>query len=173
MGKPRQEDYPGGTTPSGELPYDHPKKKSIMQEPPISVGGNLKMKKVKEMLDQVFFDPEKVEEKINTTLNLLDVYLNEKCKKGHVEEDELNETENEIEHVPEEDPHEHLMQIKKDIAETKQLLSKLVEETEYQKFFKSMLDKYGVNSPAELDDEKKKEFFDAVDAGWKGENESD
>jgi len=45
------------------------------------------------------------------------------------------------------------------------------EENEYQKFFQSALKKFGVESPAELDDEKKKEFFDYVDANWKGDNE--
>jgi len=45
------------------------------------------------------------------------------------------------------------------------------EENEYQKFFQSALKKFGVESPAELDDAKKKEFFDYVDANWKGDNE--
>jgi len=38
---------------------------------------------------------------------------------------------------------------------------------EYGDFFMSLLKKYGVSSPAELDDEKKKEFFDEVQKGWK------
>jgi len=45
------------------------------------------------------------------------------------------------------------------------------EENEYQKFFKTTLQKFGVKSPAELEGEKKKEFFDAVDKGWKGNKE--
>jgi len=40
------------------------------------------------------------------------------------------------------------------------------ESAEYQAFFKSMLKKFGVSSPAELSDDKKKEFFAAVEAGW-------
>lgn len=40
------------------------------------------------------------------------------------------------------------------------------QSAEYQAFFKSMLKKFGVSSPAELDDAKKKEFFAAVEAGW-------
>lgn len=42
---------------------------------------------------------------------------------------------------------------------------------EYEKFFKAALKKFGVESPADLDDEKKKEFFNYVDANWKGDNE--
>jgi hypothetical protein len=40
---------------------------------------------------------------------------------------------------------------------------------EYEKFFKEKLDKYGVSSPADLSDDKKKEFFDEVDKEWTGE----
>ena len=44
---------------------------------------------------------------------------------------------------------------------------------EYQKFFQSVLKKFGIDSPAELDDKKKKEFFDYIDKNWEGENEED
>jgi hypothetical protein len=41
---------------------------------------------------------------------------------------------------------------------------KVVENSaEYKKFFDSALKKFGVTSPAELDDAKKKEFFDYID----------
>ena len=42
---------------------------------------------------------------------------------------------------------------------------------EYQKFVKTMLKKFGVKSPAELSPDKKKEFYDALDAGWEGDDE--
>ena len=41
----------------------------------------------------------------------------------------------------------------------------------YQKFFNSLLKKFGVNSPSELEGKKRKEFFNAVDKGWEGDNE--
>jgi len=44
---------------------------------------------------------------------------------------------------------------------------------EYQKFFNAALKKYGVSSPDDLDDEKKKDFFNYVDKNWSGENEAD
>jgi|TARA_Y100000034_G_scaffold31371_1_gene38380 hypothetical protein len=37
---------------------------------------------------------------------------------------------------------------------------------EYQKFFKSALKKFGVDSPDDLDEEEKKEFFNWVDKNW-------
>jgi len=41
----------------------------------------------------------------------------------------------------------------------------------YQKFFQGMLKKFGVKSPAELSGDKEKEFYDAIDAGWKADDE--
>ena len=48
----------------------------------------------------------------------------------------------------------------------------ITEET-YKEFFKKALDKFGVSSPDELEGDKKKEFFDYVDANWEGDNEED
>ena len=45
-------------------------------------------------------------------------------------------------------------------------------QEKYQKLFKALLAKFGVESPDELDDEKKKEFFNLVDKKHKGKNES-
>tara|TARA_R110002051_G_scaffold325807_1_gene431522 strand:+ start:5283 stop:5951 length:669 start_codon:yes stop_codon:yes gene_type:complete len=51
-----------------------------------------------------------------------------------------------------------------------------VEESEaqekYQKLFKALLAKFGVDSPADLDDDKKKEFFNLVDKKHKGVDEN-
>ncbi len=46
-------------------------------------------------------------------------------------------------------------------------------QKKYQAFFQKALKKFGVKSPSELDKDKKKEFFDYVDANYEGENESD
>ena len=46
------------------------------------------------------------------------------------------------------------------------------EENAYQEFFQSALKKFGIESPAELeDDAAKKKFFDYIDANWKGDDE--
>ena len=45
------------------------------------------------------------------------------------------------------------------------------EDTEYQEFFQKALKKFGVESPAELDDEKKKEFFNYVDNNYSAKDE--
>lgn len=49
---------------------------------------------------------------------------------------------------------------------------KVVEDAAaYKKFFDGVLKKFGVTSPAELSGEKKKEFFDYIDANWNGGDE--
>lgn len=46
-------------------------------------------------------------------------------------------------------------------------------QEKYKKFFNAALKKFGVSSPAELKGDKKKEFFDYVDANYNADNESD
>ena len=52
-------------------------------------------------------------------------------------------------------------------------LTESEKQSGYKKFYNKTLEKFGVKSPSELDDKKKKEFFNAIDKGWKGENEID
>jgi len=40
-------------------------------------------------------------------------------------------------------------------------------EEDYQEFFRSMMKKWGIKSPNELNDEEKKEFFNSVSKEWK------
>ena len=40
------------------------------------------------------------------------------------------------------------------------------DKEDYMKFFAGKLKKYGVKSPAELDDEKKKKFFNEIEKDW-------
>lgn len=83
-----------------------------------------------------------------------------------------------IKTLPEQYNEETKMSDWKEIIESKieqKIMARLEAESgdkeEYEKFFQSALKKFGVESPAELDDEKKKEFFNYIDANWKGDNE--
>ena len=44
---------------------------------------------------------------------------------------------------------------------------------EYQKFFNAALKKFGAKSPADMDDEKKKKFFDYIDKNWTKEEQQE
>ena len=46
-------------------------------------------------------------------------------------------------------------------------------QKKYKAFFDKALKKFGVDSPAELKGDKKKEFFDYVDKNYEADNESD
>jgi len=48
-----------------------------------------------------------------------------------------------------------------------------IKEGDYEEFFQKAMKKFGIKSPAELDDDKKKEFFNFVDKNYKGKNEED
>ena len=56
-------------------------------------------------------------------------------------------------------------------TKTESIVNRLKEDTEYQKFFKSAMDKFGVKSPKGLSDKKKKEFFNYVDKNYKAKGE--
>lgn len=63
--------------------------------------------------------------------------------------------------------------IKGKMSKTPPSMNESKEENAYQKYFKEMLKKEGVKSPAELSDEEKKAFFNKVDAGWKAKKKED
>ena len=59
------------------------------------------------------------------------------------------------------------------LDEAKQMNAQEDKKAKYKAFFDKALKKFGVESPAELKGDKKKEFFDYVDANYEAENESD
>ena len=59
------------------------------------------------------------------------------------------------------------------IGENKVSEDSTIKEGDYEAFFQTAMKKFGINSPDELDDEKKKEFFNYVDKNYKADNETD
>lgn len=92
---------------------------------------------------------------------------------------ELNLTKRELSNFTKITEMEKLMESRifkiRKLIESGSSVDDILEKTkeEYQKFFNSILDKYGVSSPAELSVEQKKKFFEEVDKGWKADEESD
>ena len=66
-------------------------------------------------------------------------------------------------------------EINGDVAESevKEEFNGIVREGEYEEFFQKAMKKFGINSPDELDDDKKKEFFNYVDKNYSAKNEKD
>ena len=95
----------------------------------------------------------------------------------------LDEVENKIDTVPDEDlaslhsdvvdeltKDEGVTAVEEKIAIS---ISRLIREEEYREFFKKMLKKHNISNPSELDDAKKKAFFNTIDREWKAKKESD
>jgi hypothetical protein len=47
------------------------------------------------------------------------------------------------------------------------------EQTAFRKLFDKMLDKYGIDSPNDLDDSKKDDFFNEIEKEWKKDPAND
>ena len=64
-----------------------------------------------------------------------------------------------------------------DVKTVKKLMKGMNEESDkqkkYQAFFKKALKKFGVDSPQDLEKDKRAEFFDYVDANYEADNETD
>jgi hypothetical protein len=134
--------------PIGSGPGEGPRRKrprnerrELVKEPPVEVDKDIELKKFKN-----------AKEALNMILG--EVY-------------KVDEDENALDNVPEEEPEEAIAALKKDIAESLKFLN----ESAYQDYFEGMMKKFGVTKPSELKGDKKKEFFNAVDKGWKGEKE--
>ncbi|MGD2072083.1 MAG: hypothetical protein PVG65_01150, partial [Candidatus Thorarchaeota archaeon] len=86
----------------------------------------------------------------------------EACGKDH----KVKEAENELPNGsrPLDEPEEELDAVEKDIAEN--ILINLFEDSAYREYFKGMLKKWKIKSPAQLPPEKRKAFFSAVSKGW-------
>ena len=64
--------------------------------------------------------------------------------------------------------------VKEDSAEDKEVEELTDKQKKYQEFFQKALKRFKVDSPAELDKEGRKKFFDYVDKNYDaGDNESD
>jgi len=79
---------------------------------------------------------------------------------------------NALMNYPDEKPAGMMKRLKKDIGGLSEIFHMLREKGEYRQFFQNVLKtKYGVNSPRELPDDKRAEFFKSINAAWKSKSE--
>jgi uncharacterized protein (UPF0262 family) len=139
-------------------PYDHPKKIRVVadvEECGMMGGGPLNKGiaggEVDPDSDEQGFDAER--------------------DQGPERADDLHKHSNDINQVPNQKVKALYQSIRRQMSEF--ALMGEADKSNYKAYFAGMLKKFGVSSPAELDGEKKKAFFNAVDKGWKGKSESD
>lgn len=172
--------------------YWRMKEKCVPEGQQNKVKEDKEMNKVKEandLVDVVFDNPSEFKKAnmVKEADGLVDIIL-DNCGKDH----SVKEVENQLQNEPTDNPDEEADRLRNDIGgEDKATpggedesaiegavnvidnMMKLNELTAYQKFFQSKLKAMGVKSPAQLPADKKKEFFNSIDKGWKAKKESD
>jgi len=156
-GEGKEVDYGKGTISTSGRPYDHPKKMRVttdVEECGMMGGGSI---------DKGIGD-EDIE------MGPDDYGFEAERGQGPEKEDNPRKYSNDINHVPNQSPKALYQSIRNQMLEF--MMMSEDKKAEYKAYFNNMLKKFGVSSPKELDDDKKKEFFDAVDRNWKAQNES-
>jgi hypothetical protein len=138
-------DFGKGSLSTTGRPYDHPIKARVVP----SVDGKAKVS---------------VDECVGPTMNEERFEGSEYDEDAPAKEDDSRKLANVINTVPNQNVGGLLKSIHRQLAEMR------VNE-DYKTYFKSMLKKHGYDSPANIPADKKKEFFNAVDKGWKGKGE--
>lgn len=148
-------DFGKGTIDTTGRPYDHPKKIRVVADVeecgmmgggPMNKGisgGEMEMDS-----DEYGFDAEQTPER----------------------NDNPRKIANKINHVPNQNAKSLYHSIITQLSEFIDMNES--DKAAYKAYFDGMLKKFGVSSPKELDGEKKRQFFNAVDKGWKSKKES-
>ena len=136
-------------------PYDHPKKVRVATD----------------VEECEFNGAEKEDDDREDTKMRGDKFEDSEYDEGPEKPDDPKKISNDINQVPNQDGPSIYKSIRKQMGEIRSLNTESKEA--YKKYFNGMLKKFGASSPAELDNEKKKAFFNAVDKGWTAKKESD
>ena len=149
-------DFGKGTIDTTGRPYDHPKKIRVtadVEECGMMGGGSIDKgigdEDIEMGSDEYGFDAER--------------------DQAPEKSDNPRKISNDINHVPNQNAKALYQSIRNQMLEFNSLSED--KKAEYKAYFDNMLKKFGVSSPKDLDNEKKKEFFNAVDKGWKAQNE--
>ena len=127
--------------------------------------------------------------RVKEAIDLVDIILDGDYDEYQKIQDSMNlvdnlvdEVENKIDNVPDQDIDSLYKTVFDELSTDSmsnvqenmvQVIRQLITEEEYREFFKKMLKKWNINSPADLSGDKKKQFFDAVDKQWKAKKETD
>ena len=151
---------------------------------PIGRPYNEAIKEAIELVDIILSEDPSVYQALTKSKKILDEIEN---KIDVVPDQDLDELQNDVVDELSKDSREQEIEDEKDMAEgepdeiieisleenMKNAVKLLVTEESYREFFKSMLKKWKIKSPAELSDADKKKFFDEIDKNWKAKKESD
>jgi hypothetical protein len=132
---------------------------------------------------EIFGKVIKAEKKLEKLLNILtqecascgcqdgEMLDNEAMEEPDTVDDYEDDEPNDIAHEPNQNATALYASVIKQMSEYNNLSED--KKAEYKAYFNGMLKKYGVKNPSQLPDDKKKDFFNAVDKGWKAKKETD
>lgn len=155
--KPEEVDLGKGTINTTGRPYDHPIKTRVVadvEECGMMGGGPLN----KGMSDG------------DVDMDSNDQGFNAEKDQAPERSDNPRKKSNDINQVPNQNAKALYQSIRRQMSEINMMSEG--DKSKYKEYFDSMMKKFGVSSPNELDNEKKKAFFNAVDKGWKSTTES-
>ena len=153
---PEEIDLGKGSIDTTGRPYQHPTK----VRPVVDVEENDMMG----MMD----DDDEYEDQINSDMN--DEDFDAEYDEGPEHADNPYKETNDINHVPNQDAMSLYKSIRKQLGEWRTLNEDAKER--YRAYFQKILKQYGVTSPSQLPANKKKDFFNRVDAGWSAKKEN-
>lgn len=146
-------DYGKGNISTTGRPYDHPKKMKVVADIE-ECGGPLAAEEGEDGFVGSKYDDD-----------------------APAKEEEPRKLQNKINTVPNQDASSLYGDIRDELGESALLSLKAIAEMrldeDYKAFFRSLLNKHGYDSPADIPPQKRKEFYNAVDKGWKAKKETD
>lgn len=93
---------------------------------------------------------------------------------GPAHEFDEDKLENDINHVPNQDIQDLFDDVRDEMMDEEEITEQEETESKGEKFrtyFKSLLSQYGVESPDDLDEEQKKEFYNKIEKNWQTDEE--
>jgi hypothetical protein len=149
-------DFGKGSISTTGRPYDHPIKARVVP----TIDGKAEVS---------------VDECVGPTMNEERFEGSEYDEDAPAKEDDSRKLANVINTVPNQNVGGLLKSIHGELSESQlwRMIAEMRVNEDYKTYFKSMLKKHGYNSPADIPADKKKEFFNAIDKGWKGKKETD
>jgi hypothetical protein len=137
---------------------------------PIGVPYKNKLEEAIELVDIILSKNISLYEAYKKSDKIINKIKDNLNKMEKEEKETENKKEEETENKKEEEKEENNKSIEEQMKHTVQLL---VTEESYRNFFKNKLKKWNIKSPAELNKEDKKKFFDEVDKEWNAKEETD
>jgi hypothetical protein len=134
-----------------------------------------KIRKSEKQIDMILDNVRPYDHPLKMKVKPSDVKVDVDESETAAKDDDPKKISNDINHIPDQDAGDLLKSVHGELSEAQlwRMIAEMRINEDYKSYFSSMLKKHGYSSPAEIPADKKKEFFNAIDRGWKGKKEDD